>query len=92
MKPILAHLRQLGIQLSIYMNDMLIWNKTIKVLKEQLNIVIKCLLELGFKINYEKSDMEPSQVMDYLGFKINLKEFSLYLTDKKKLALHSIYN
>jgi ribonuclease HI len=84
MKPIIAHLRQRGIKLTIYMDDLLCWHKNIQKLKEQLSIIIQCLQDLGFQINFGKSDLEPSQVMDFLGFKVNLLEFNLYLTDKKQ--------
>jgi hypothetical protein len=83
LKPVIAHLRKLGIKLFIYMDDILLWHAKVKILLEQLKVAIKLIQDVGLLINFEKSDLEPSQIMEFLGFKINLKEFRLCLTDKK---------
>jgi hypothetical protein len=86
-KPIVAFLRQQGIKLCIYLDDILLWHAKIKVLKEQLESVMSLLQNLGFKINLEKSELTPSLIINYLGFKINLADFKLQLTDEKKKGI-----
>jgi hypothetical protein len=83
LKPVVAYLRKLGVKLFIYMDDILMWHKRVRELLEQLKIVIQLLQEVGLIVNEEKSALQPSQTMDFVGFKIDLKGFRLCLTDGK---------
>ena len=53
-------------------------------------MIIDLLTLLGFFINYEKSDMNPSKVMEFLGYIINTSDMTLQLTMKKKNKILSL--
>jgi hypothetical protein len=83
LKPVVAYLRELGIRLVIYLDDLLILNDSISGLLHDLRIVINLLESLGFIVNFEKSIVFPQQQIEYLGMIIDSKaqKFSLP-TDK----------
>jgi hypothetical protein len=88
LKPVVAYLRQQGIKLSIYMDDLLFWHAKAERLRTQVAYSIEFIQALGLLVNLEKSDLEPSQIMDFLGFQIDLVEFKLHLTaEKSRLIL-----
>lgn len=65
--PIL-HLRNLGIRISSYLDDIFICNSCPTTLVSQLNTTISLLTSLGFTPNYEKSKLIPSFSLIHLGF------------------------
>jgi hypothetical protein len=68
LKPVVAILRRLGIRLVIYLDDILILNQREMKLLTDRNTTLWLLQKLGFVINWEKSYLNPSQSMEYLGF------------------------
>jgi hypothetical protein len=83
LKPVVAFLRRQGIKLSIYMDDLLMWNSDKEKLLEHLKEVIKTLQSLGFEINFEKSRLIPTQIIDFLGFKLDSVNFTMNLGEEK---------
>ena len=51
---------------------------------------IELLDSLGFVIHPDKSEFEPSQVLEFLGFIINTVEMSLRLTSAKEIAISEL--
>lgn len=84
MKPVIKKLRDLGILLVIYIDDILILGKTYIACVENTQKVIRLLETLGFVINYKKSTLIPTRTCQYLGFILNSRDLSLELTEKKK--------
>ena len=71
--------RQKGIQVYIYLDDILVIAPTKITLDLHIKKVVQDLLLGGFKINLKKSQLEASQLVDHLGFQINFKEGKLQL-------------
>jgi hypothetical protein len=51
------------------------------------NYLITCLQDHGFTINVKKSCLDPFQVIEYLGFKIDSKRILLKLPSQKIRSL-----
>jgi hypothetical protein len=79
MKPIIAHLRKLGIRLLIYLDDLLILGSSPNGVLQHLRSVVNLLLSLGFLINWEKSVVIPSQSIEFLGLEIDSRMLSFSL-------------
>lgn len=75
LKVVVAFLREKGIRLVIYLDDILLLNQSEKKVKAEAMAAIALLNCLGFLINYDKSVTTPSKNMEYL-------EHLLYPTKK----------
>ena len=83
LKPVVAYLRTRNIRLLIYLDDILIIGSSVQILREHTALVIELLQNLGFIINYEKSLLTPTLVLEFLGFLINSKTMKFYLPQTK---------
>ena len=83
LKPVVAYLRTQNIRLLVYLDDILIIGSSVQILREHTALVIDLLQNLGFIINYEKSVLTPSPVLEFLGFLINSKTMKFYLPQTK---------
>jgi hypothetical protein len=61
MKPVVALLRQWGIRLIIYLDDILIMAESQDLVLHQAASTLNLLESLGFLVNYKKSQLVPSQ-------------------------------
>ena len=83
LKPVITFLRTHNIRLLIYLDDILIVGSVIKTLKEQTGQVLGLLQSLGFIINFEKSVLSPSPVMEFLGLLVDSRTMIFYLPSHK---------
>ena len=83
MKPVVGLLRQLGIRLMIYLDDMLIMAKSRAIALQHASTALDLLQGLGFMINYLKSVLVPSTKMEFLGFVVDSLTLSLALPRDK---------
>ena len=74
MKPVVALLRQQGIRLIIYLDDILIMAESSDLVLHQAALALNLLESLGFIVNYEKSHLVPTQ-----GLLVNSKNLTLIL-------------
>lgn len=87
MKPVMCHLRSLGLLSVTYLDDILCLADSYEECLQNV-LTTKTLLEsLGFIINIDKSCLQPKQYCQYLGFILNSVQFSLTLTQKKILSI-----
>ena len=70
LRPVVTYLRSLGVRLSLYVDDFLICAAAF-LATDHTDLVINCLEDLGFKINFDKSCLLPSHNIDYLGYEIS---------------------
>ena len=91
MKPIISYLRSKNIEVSAYLNDIFICAQFENILKSHVNIVINLLNELGFHINFEKSSIELSHNLVYLGYICNSLDVSISLPSDKIFKVFSVY-
>jgi hypothetical protein len=71
LKPIAAQLRQLGARLIIYIDDILIMAESETLVRNHVMGLIFLLENPGFIVNHPKSQVSPTQKLDFLGFTIN---------------------
>lgn len=83
LKPVTQHLRLQGVLLVIYLDDILIFGKTVQDCLRNIRLTKQLLESLGFLINIEKSVLIPSQELKYLGFCFNSRDLSMSLPEEK---------
>ena len=75
MAPVSAILHSLGIRMRRYLDDWLVQSSSRESLLHDLQVVLDLCLELGIVVNPEKSNLVPSQVVQYLGVVLNAQSF-----------------
>ena len=83
MKPLAAKLRELGVRLIVYIDDILIIAETPQLLKDHTMDLIYLLENLGFIIGCKKCVLEPTQLIDFLGFMVDSVRQELRLPAEK---------
>ena len=83
MKVLLKHWRKQGLQIFVYLDDILLVSKSKKLLQKQRELVINTLNKTGLTINLKKSQLEPTQEVQHLGFIIDFKEGTLKVPTQK---------
>jgi len=77
MKPVVGTLRQMGIRLIIYLDNILIMHQIREELILLIPLVCQMFQALGLMVNMEKSQLTPKQEIEFLGFLVN--SLSLHL-------------
>ena len=75
MTPVSAILHSWGIRMHRYLDDWLVQSSSREALLRDLQVVLTLCRELGIVINPEKSNLESSQVVQYLGVVIDAQTF-----------------
>ena len=83
MKPVVGLLRQLGIRLIIYLDDILIMAPSCALALQHASTTPNLLEGLGFVVNYQKSVLVPATTMEFLGFVVDSLTLSLALPRDK---------
>ena len=71
LRPIVAWLRQQGVKLHVYLDNWLIRTESPEQAQMHSEKTISILQRLGWVINFEKSDLTPSQDFQFLGMHFN---------------------
>ncbi|XP_062575409.1 uncharacterized protein LOC134237319 [Saccostrea cucullata] len=77
-------------RLVIFLDDILIMNQTKEGALKDGERAVNLLESLGFLINFKKSNLVPSQVLEYLGFKIDSSIMTLSLPLEKTKKIRTI--
>ena len=83
LRPLISHLRQLGIKISAYLDDIILASPDISTLQANIDTTISLLTNLGFTINREKSNLSPSRSLIHLGYLWNSTDFCLSIPPDK---------
>lgn len=83
MKPVVATLRNLGIRLIIYLDDLLILADSEQTARLHLATAMNLLESLGFIINLKKSVLAPVQRIEFLGLSVDSVTLCLALPRDK---------
>ena len=88
-KPLFSHLWKLGFMNTPYIDDSLLFGKSIDESRQNIMKTVDLSLKCGFFVHPVKSVFEPYQIIEYLGFVLNSKEMTVKLTENrvKKLKL-----
>jgi hypothetical protein len=71
LKPVITLLRELGVKLVVYIDDILLMAES-KAKALEMGVGLTYLLQcLGFTVNSEKSILEPTQELEFLGVLMN---------------------
>ncbi|KAN0040691.1 hypothetical protein ACTA71_009029 [Dictyostelium dimigraforme] len=86
-RPVLRMLRDTKISVIAYLDDLLIVAPTKEECLTNLKKTMDLLLKLGFKLNLEKSILEPTQSITFLGLEIDSLSMKLLVPKEKKKNL-----
>ena len=89
LRPIAAYLRGMGMVLVICLDDWLLAAPTKSLASQQIQVVAALLERLGFRVNWEKSVMEPAQVLTFLGIEVDLVQMEFHLPMDKLSKISS---
>ena len=71
LKPVFASLQELGHSCFGYIDDTFIMGETFEQCKVTVQLLKQQLIDLGFKIHEQKSVLEPTNELTFLGYVIN---------------------
>ena len=83
LKPVAALLRQLGVRLIVYIDDILILAESKEAARDHAIGLVYLLENLGFAVSRAKCQLEPTQTIEFLGFLVNSLKQELSLPQGK---------
>ena len=83
MKPIAALGQELVIQMIVYIDNILPLAENKEKARDQASGLLYLLQRLGFTVNLEKTVLEPSQCLEFLGFMVDTTRMELSLPAQK---------
>ena len=90
LRPVVSLLRQQGVKLHVYLDDWLIRADTPEEAQLHSQTIIKVLQFLGWIINFEKSDLTPSQDFQFIGMQFNTRSFTVAPLPKMRIKVQSV--
>ena len=87
MRPVVRFLRESGVKLVMYLDDILILADSIEKCAAHTERVVETLIALGFTINWEKSIRLPGVSIEYLGFIFDSQQMKVSLPQRKREKL-----
>ncbi len=90
MRPVITVLRSRGFLSNIYLDDLLLLGTSYASCQENISYTILLLNTLGLRVNMKKSQLVPTQNIEYLGFCYCSKSMTIELPVKKKHRIHNI--
>jgi hypothetical protein len=86
MKTLAKVWRSKGLNVFVYLDDILILAHTPKKLEKYMEFLLQTLQDSGMQVNFKKSLLQPSQLVQHLGFHLDLKA-GCFQVPKEKLSL-----
>jgi len=77
-------LRNKGIRLCHYIDDFLIAASSLAQATQHTNLALEIFTSLGWAINSEKSILNPCQVIDYIGYRIDTRRSAISLPKERE--------
>ena len=71
LKPVLAVLRERGVRLIAYIDNILVMTESRNLIQDQVTGMLYLLECLGFIVNRKKSILNPTQVIEFLGLSVD---------------------
>ena len=75
-------LQNMGIRIHQYLDDWLLQAPTQQICMEQSRQLVQFVQELGWVINFKKSELTPTQKFDFLGYRFDLTKGEVLPTEK----------
>ena len=73
----------MGSRIIIYLDDILIMRESPDEVQSHLKIVTDLFISVGFIINWAKSEVSPTQVIEFLGLQVATLALSFSLPEVK---------
>ena len=70
LRPVVKYLRENGLRINLFVDDFLLISQA-KYMTDHKDLFLHTLTDLGWRINFDKSQLEPSTKCRYLGFIID---------------------
>ena len=83
MKPLQKFWRKRGVQIFVYLDDLLLLSRTKLQVEQHTQLVLQTLKNAGFQVNLKKSQVEASQQVIHLGFLLDVQTGHLKLVPQK---------
>jgi hypothetical protein len=74
----MATLQEVGLRVIVFIDDILVMAETESLLKDNITEVVYLLENLGVVVNHPKSELTPTQEIEFLGFTVNPRWSSDY--------------
>jgi len=87
-RVIVIYCRSLGVRLILYLDDSLLLARPRHVACQHRDLLIALLLDLGWLINWEKSDLEPTQDFSFVGLDWSSRTMAVALPQDKLQGLY----
>ena len=88
-RVVAAFLRRQGIQIFMYLDDWLIVAHDYDTAKRHTDVVVQTASRLGWLVNREKSELEPSQHPTFLGTRLDFRDGRVRPTTERVLAVQA---
>ena len=88
-RVVILYCRALGIRLIFYLDDGLLLARPRQLAANHRDILVGLVLDLGWVVNWEKSELCPSQDFSYVGLHWSSLSMTVSLPDDKLLDLQS---
>ena len=89
LKPVAAQLRQLGVRLIVYIDDILLLAESKELARDHVIGLAYLLENLGFVVSKSKCVLEPTQTIEFLGFTVCSVQQELSLPSGKIKKIRS---
>ena len=89
LRPVKLWARAAGLQMFQYLDDWLNMAKRQAQAQEQTLVFVEKCVELGLMVNLQKSELSPTQVIDFLGFTLDFSLSRIFPQREKLLTLRS---
>ena len=83
LKPVTTLLRELGVRLVIYIDDILVMAETPEMARDHTLGLIYLLENLGFIVHPEKTQSTPTQEIEFLGMQVDSRTMELRVPGTK---------
>lgn len=89
-REVAMYCRSRGIRIRMYIDDWLILAQSLELCRSQTQEVMDITQQLGFRINWEKSSLEPSQQFVYLGMRFDTIGWRVCPTEERLARLSTL--
>ena len=69
LRPVICYLRSLGLRIVCYVDDFLLMAQD-NCIEDHKSCLLKCLADLGWTVNFEKSRLTPDTCQEFIGYRI----------------------
>jgi len=88
-RVVVLHCRALGLRLLVYLDDSLLLAQPRDLVLQHRDLLLALLLDLGFVVNFEKSELAPTQDFTFVGLDWSSRTMAVSLPADKRDTIAS---